>query len=109
MFCSLVKQVSKKTFVRIRLVNYAKRHLDDQVTIDYFAVSLPDLTIWEDDLNKRNKTHCVYMQGLGHLGLKQIDNAGKAFAEVLIIEKSHLGVVIHQKLLEELKENQYRN
>ncbi len=83
-----------------KLVNYAKEHINDHVSIDYFAVSLPDLTIWEDDLDKRNKIHCLYMQGLGYLGLKQIDKAAESFDEVLAIEKGHLGVVVHQKLLE---------
>jgi tetratricopeptide (TPR) repeat protein len=82
-----------------KLINYAKAHINDQVTIDYFAVSLPDLTIWEDDLDKRNKIHCLYMQGLGYLGLKQMGLAAESFDEVLAIEKGHLGVVIHQQLL----------
>ena len=37
--------------------------------MDYFAVSLPDLQIWEDDMNKKNRIHCHYLMGLGHLGL----------------------------------------
>ncbi|TCC92354.1 DUF5107 domain-containing protein [Pedobacter frigiditerrae] len=84
-----------------KLMNYAQKHLNDKVTIDYFAVSLPDLTIWEDDLDKRNNIHCLYMQGLGYLGLKQLEKAAESFAAVLALEKSHLGVVIHQKLLTE--------
>ena len=42
--------------------------MHDEVKIDYFAVSLPDLVIFDDDLNKRNKIHCLYMEGLGYLG-----------------------------------------
>ncbi|GGH06768.1 DUF5107 domain-containing protein [Pedobacter zeae] len=83
-----------------KLIAYAIHHLNDQVSIDYFAVSLPDLTIWEDNLDKRNKIHCLYMKGLGHLGLNQINNANESFEQVLTMEKGHLGVVIHQKLLE---------
>lgn len=82
-----------------KLVAYAKKHLNDYVTIDYFAVSLPDLMIWEDDLNKRNKIHCLYMQGLGLLGLDKKAKAEDVFESVLSEEKSHSGVTIHLALL----------
>jgi tetratricopeptide (TPR) repeat protein len=52
-----------------KLIDYGKKHLFDSCKIDYFAVSLPDLTIWEDDLNVRNQIHCYYVIGLGELGL----------------------------------------
>ncbi len=48
-----------------QLVNYGQDHQDDVVRIDYFAVSLPDLLIFEDDLDKRNYIHCKYITGLG--------------------------------------------
>jgi len=82
-----------------KLVAYAKKHLNDYVTIDYFAVSLPDLMIWEDDLDKRNKIHCLYMQGLGLLGLDKKAEAEQVFESVLSEEKSHSGVTIHLSLL----------
>jgi hypothetical protein len=40
------------------LVNYGEKHSRDNINIDYFAVSLPDLLIWEDDLKKRNEVFC---------------------------------------------------
>ena len=36
--------------------------------MDYFAVSLPDLQIWEDDMNRKNRVHCNYLMGLGQFG-----------------------------------------
>lgn len=82
-----------------KLVTYAQKHLNDHVTIDYFAVSLPDLMIWEDDLDKRNRIHCLYMQGLGLLGLDKKAEAEETFKTVLSEEKSHSGVTIHLSLL----------
>lgn len=82
-----------------KLVAYAQKHLNDHVTIDYFAVSLPDLMIWEDDLDKRNRIHCLYMQGLGLLGLDKKAEAEETFKTVLSEEKSHSGVTIHLSLL----------
>jgi len=84
-----------------KLVTYAQRHLNDHVIIDYFAVSLPDLMIWEDDLDKRNKIHCMYMQGLGLFGLNEKGEAKNTFIDVLSEEKSHSGVTIHLSLLKE--------
>jgi tetratricopeptide (TPR) repeat protein len=54
------------------LVSYGEQHLNDQVKIDYFAVSLPDLQIWEDDLNKRNRQLCQYLMDLGTAGLNAV-------------------------------------
>lgn len=51
------------------LVNHGKVHEHVAYRIDYFSVSLPDLAIWEDDLDIRNKAHCCYVMALGHLGL----------------------------------------
>ncbi len=53
-----------------KLVHYGEKHLDDHCRIDYFAVSLPDLAIWDDDLDARNRMHCLHVMELGHLGLK---------------------------------------
>ena len=81
-----------------KLAAYGEKHFGDSISIDYFAVSLPDLMIWEDDLDRRNKIHCLYMLGLGFLGLGRTSKAEVAFTTVLEEEKSHLGVTVHKKL-----------
>lgn len=53
-----------------KLVNYGKQHYFDEVKMDYFAVSLPDLLVWDEDLNVRNRRHCENMIALGQEGLK---------------------------------------
>jgi tetratricopeptide (TPR) repeat protein len=82
-----------------KLVAYAEKHRNDHVTIDYFAVSLPDLQIWEDDLDRRNRIHCSYMQGLGYLGLEKNSEAESLFMEVLEEDRSHEGVTLHLNML----------
>ena len=52
-----------------KLVNYGKQHYFDEVRMDYFAVSLPDLLVWDEDLNVRNRLHCESMIALGEKGL----------------------------------------
>lgn len=54
-----------------KLLNYGKQHLFDQVRMDYFAVSLPDLQIWEGDLTEQNRQHCLQLIELGKQGLNQ--------------------------------------
>jgi tetratricopeptide (TPR) repeat protein len=81
-----------------KLIDYGHEHADDEVKIDYFAVSLPDLLIFDDDLDLRNKLHSIYLQGLGHLGLRNYGKANALFEQVLSINASHLGSKAHQML-----------
>jgi len=53
-----------------KLVEYGRNHWHDEVQMDYFAVSLPDFLVFEQDLDLRNKIHCHYMMALGYSGLK---------------------------------------
>lgn len=82
-----------------RLIDYGKENIDNDVKIDYFAVSLPDLLIWEDDLNQRNRIHCHYMMGLGYLGLGDRTNAEKHLGEASRLDINHQGVQYHKAML----------
>ena len=73
-----------------KLVDHGKKHLFDNCRIDYFAVSLPDLAIWEDDLNVRNQIHCYYVMGLGNLGLDNISDAKKYLSKVRELDVNHI-------------------
>jgi tetratricopeptide (TPR) repeat protein len=82
-----------------RLVAYGRAHLNDQVVMDYFAVSLPDFLVFDVDLNRRNRLHCHYMMALGYLGLGACAQAHEHFEAVLSEEPHHLGAIIHQSML----------
>ncbi|WP_052339343.1 DUF5107 domain-containing protein [Gorillibacterium massiliense] len=82
-----------------KLMDYAEKHLFDEVTFDYFAVSLPDFLVFEDDLNKRNQIHCRYMRGLGLAGLGRRSEAASEFDEALRLDASHQGAKIHKDWL----------
>lgn len=75
-----------------RLITYGEKHLFDTFKMDYFAVSLPDLQIWEDDMNKKNTIHCYYLMALGHLGLAETDKAERYFALAAEMDNNHQGV-----------------
>ncbi|WP_119072762.1 DUF5107 domain-containing protein [Aggregatilinea lenta] len=82
-----------------KLIDYGRAHLDDNIKMDYFAVSLPDFLVFDEDLNARNRIHCHYMIALGCLGLGDVKCANEAFATVLDANPAHLGAVIHRALL----------
>lgn len=72
-----------------KLIKHGEQHLFDKVKIDYFAVSLPDLLIWDDDLNVRNLIHCNLVMGLGHLGLGNKEQARKFLSKVVNLDINH--------------------
>ena len=82
-----------------RLVDYGEKHLFDHFKMDYFAVSLPDLQIWEDDMDKKNRIHCCYLAALGYFGLEQWDKAEYYFQEAARLDNNHQGVQVHREML----------
>lgn len=81
-----------------KLIDYGEKHLADEVTIDYFAVSLPDLLIFNEDLNRKNAIHCLYLMGLGYLGKGKLADAEKEFRKALALDSNHLGILTHLAL-----------
>jgi glutaminase len=67
--------------------------------MDYFAVSLPDFLVFDEDLSRRNRLHCHYMMALGYLGLGN-DAAVQQLAEVLALDVNHQGATLHLSLLQ---------
>ena len=78
-----------------KLISYGEKHLFDKFKMDYFAVSLPDLQIWEDDMDKKNEIHCNYLMGLGHLGLGNNEKAALYLNAAATLDNNHQGVQIH--------------
>ncbi|MCU0958897.1 MAG: DUF5107 domain-containing protein [Pirellulaceae bacterium] len=78
------------------LLDYGRAHLDDHAEIDYFAVSLPDFLVFDDDLTTRHETHCRYLMALGLAGLRQSAAAQEQFQRVLALDANHLGALVHQ-------------
>jgi tetratricopeptide (TPR) repeat protein len=93
-------QERKAESVFHELAEYGRAHMRDDVRIDYFAVSLPDFLVFEDDLNLRNRVHCHYMKALGLLGLGRRAQAKKELERVLESDAAHGGAVLHKRLIE---------
>ena len=82
-----------------KLVNYGKQHIFEQVVMDYFAVSLPDLLIWEDSLDLKNRIHCLYMLALGYYGLGDHEHGERYLKEVEKLDVNHYGTQALRSLL----------
>lgn len=52
-----------------KLLSYGKRHIFDKVEYDFFAVSLPEIEVFQEDIAQRNRDYCEYLQRLGKAGL----------------------------------------
>ena len=73
-----------------KLLDYGERHLRDSVKIDYFAVSLPDFVIFDEDYTEKNRGHCNYLMGLAKLGTGDLDAARKFLCKASEIEPCHI-------------------
>ena len=73
------------------LMDYGERNRDHPVEIDYFAVSLPDMLIFDDDLSRRARVFCTYLQALGTLGCGDARKARALLEKVRAEEPSHAG------------------
>lgn len=75
-----------------RLVDYGKQHFHDKVVMDYFAVSLPDLQVWDGSLDDMNRIHCLYMLALGYAGLGDTARSARYMAQAKAMDSNHQGL-----------------
>ena len=83
-----------------KLISYGEKHIFDHITMDYFAVSLPDLLVWEGDLDEANLIHCNYMLALGHYGLGDKEQGRKYLDKVLQLNINHFGALALKTFVE---------
>jgi len=72
------------------LADFAELRRNSTVRIDYFATSLPNMLLFEDDLQQRNRVESLFLSGLAVLGLNQIAQAHEYLREVIALEPNHL-------------------
>nr|WP_295924236.1 DUF5107 domain-containing protein [uncultured Dyadobacter sp.] len=82
-----------------KLIAYGALHENDSVTLDYFAVSLPHLLIFDSDLNQLNRIHCLYVRALGQLGMENYAGSQQLFAQILALDAAHQGARLHLELV----------
>jgi tetratricopeptide (TPR) repeat protein len=72
------------------MLQSAEGQLSADVKIDYFATSLPNFLLFEDDLQKRNRIESLFLRGLAKLGLGQRAGATADLEEALRLDHNHL-------------------
>lgn len=83
------------------LLDYGERHLEDRPRVDYFAVSLPDFLVFEEDRTLADQVHCHYLMGLACFGYGRKEEASRAFRRDLELDNSHLNCRIYLEMAEE--------
>jgi len=84
------------------LISYGKKHLFDEVTYDFFAVSLPATVVFKDDITKNNQIYCHYLMALGKIGLKEYESAKADLEKILGQVPDHQGAIRHLDLIQDL-------
>jgi tetratricopeptide (TPR) repeat protein len=72
-----------------QLLTYARKLRKEEAKIDYFATSLPTLLLFDDDLNARQLTSSLLLEGLARLGLGQQARGRRLLQEVLERDPHH--------------------
>jgi tetratricopeptide (TPR) repeat protein len=87
---------AKKSFHQ--LITYGEKHLFDHAAYDFFAVSLPEIEVYQDDLQLRSTQYCNYLRALGALGLGEKGKAQKLLTEILQKQADYQGALAHMKM-----------
>jgi len=100
-----LRQLGRRAAAKQRfetLVEFGRQHLRDRVTIDYFAVSLPEFLVFDDDLDRRNQNNCRYLMALGFFGQGQGRRAFHELTSVLRLDPVHLPAQMQLRALKRL-------
>ena len=85
-----------------QLKAFGEKHIFDEVSYDYFAVSLPELEVFPSDIKLRNTIDCKYLMALSAIGLGDYEKARDGLDEVLALQGNHQGAIEHVRYLEEI-------
>lgn len=69
---------------------FAWKQMEAEARIDYFATSLPNLLLFEDDLQKRSRVEGLFLLALSELGMRNTERATALLNEVLSLDCNQL-------------------
>lgn len=75
------------------LLDYGMQHLNDHIEKDYFAVSLPELAIWDENLDDRNRAFCLFLASMGKWGTGDVGEAVRMIKEALEMDPYNTGML----------------
>jgi tetratricopeptide (TPR) repeat protein len=76
-----------------RLADFARAQSRIEPKIDYFATSLPNFLLFEDDLARRNRVECAFLNALAHIGLGGTRSGQQELEQVLAEDFNHLAAI----------------
>lgn len=77
------------------LRDFGNKKLSTTAKIDYFATSLPNLLVFEDDIQKRQQAEGYYLIALSYLGEGNINTGKEYLHNVIEIDPAHSGALFH--------------
>ena len=92
-----------------KFIQFGEKHINDEIRIDYFAVSLPDMLVFDIDLNQRNQQHCNYLIGLGNIGLGNYKKAEEYLESVLKNNINHQGAATYLRMISFIQQTTHNN
>jgi tetratricopeptide (TPR) repeat protein len=81
---------TEATALLIDMQAFAQQQLAKLAKIDYFATSLPNLLLFEDDLQSRNRVEHLFELALAELGLRNTKRAQELLNQVLSLDCNHI-------------------
>jgi tetratricopeptide (TPR) repeat protein len=84
------------------LATFAQRQMGTEPKIDYFATSLPNLLLFDDDLGKRNRVESLLLSALANHGRGDEAGAVRQLTQVIAEDPNHLFAA---EMLDWLKED----
>lgn len=85
------------------LRDYGLTRIGQKASIDYFATSLPNLLVFEEDLQARKDAEFHLLAAMGHAGLGEQTRAEAHLAAVLAFQSSDLNAAELRQRLDEAK------
>jgi tetratricopeptide (TPR) repeat protein len=76
------------------LLAHARARLEEPATISYFATSLPNLLVFDEDLKARRNAEAHLLVALARHGLGQPEAAAEAVEQVLAFDRANLDAVM---------------
>lgn len=76
--------------VLVELARFAAEKRQSVAKIDYFATSLPNLLLFDDDLETRNRIESLLLSALASYGLGNRGEAAKLLEQVIAEDPNHL-------------------
>ena len=72
------------------LAEFAEKQMNVEPKIDYFATSLPNLLLFDDDLHKRNHVESLFLSALAALGMGDEEKAFHQLRQVVTEDANHI-------------------